>query len=465
MFGPLRRQLHPRLSRSVSQALAEPMAWNQAPTKITTLPNGLRVATKESFSEVASLGVFLDAGVRSETPETAGATHLIEALALTGTSKRPLDALESEVESMGGVLSMTGGREFSNYTLSCMGSDAKQGIDILSDLVTDVPVGNLGKEKESILRNLEELDQPTRSVIDDRLHITAFRDCSLGYSTIGPFEGIDNISSEALAGYVGSNFTAEKMVLVAAGPMAHEEVVEMATASMGSIPTGVPAPYVTKPYFCGAELIYRNDEMGALAYVSVGYESVPWKSPDAVTFMIMKEVIGSYNKSAGLVPGTISGNRVHNAIANKMGVGCAEEAEAFNCFYKDTGLFGWYVVCDEVAVEHAVGELMFGVNVLAFSITDEEVERAKRALKISLFGGSGSADDTCATVGQSVLAYGREIPAAEMMLRIEAIDAEEVKRVAWEYLQDAEIAVTGLGPLHGMPHYMVLRNQSRMHRY
>ena len=35
-------------------------------------------------------------------------------------------------------------------------------------------------------------------------------------------------------------------------------------------------------------------------------------------------------------------------------------------------------------------------------------------------------------------------------LRIDAIDAEEVKRVAWQYLNDAEIAVTALGPLHGI---------------
>jgi len=411
------------------------------------------------------LGVYIDAGVRSETAETAGASHLIEALALTGTAKRPKDALESEVESMGAILNMSAGREYSSYSLSLMGSDMKQGVDILSDLVTDVPVGNLAKEKESILRGLEEMDQPTRSVIDDRLHLTAFRDCSLGYSTIGPYEGIDSLTSDSLASYVGTNYTADKMVLVAAGPTPHEEVVSLAAASMGSIPTGVPSPSAEKPYFCGAELIYRNDEMGPLAYISVGYESVPHKSPDAVAFMIMKEVIGTYKKNEGLVPGKISGNRVHNAVANKMDVGCAEEFEAFNYSYKDTGMFGFYAVCDEVAVEHCVGELMFGVNVLAFSITDEEVERAKRALKISLFGGSGSTAATCADVGKQVLAYGREVPAAEMMMRIEAIDAEEIKRVAWEYLQDAEVAVTALGPLHGMPHYMVLRNQSRMHRY
>ncbi|CAK9057651.1 unnamed protein product [Durusdinium trenchii] len=224
--------------------------------------------------------------------------------------------------------------------------------------------------------------------------------------------------------------------------------------------------------------------MGPLAYISIGWEAVPYKSPDAVTFMVMQAIIGKYKKNTGLVPGTISGNRTINAVANKMGVGCAEEYETIMHFYKDTGVFGFYTVCDEVAVEHAVGELMFGINLLSFSVTDEEVERAKRELKASLVNGSGSTQESCNQVGKEVLAYGRGIPPAEMMsgnpttttpwdhgrnvsfaapvrLRIDAVDAEEVKRVAYKYCNDQEISVTGLGPLHGMPELYILRQATQ----
>merc|ERR1719468_179783 len=148
-----------------------------------------------------------------------------------------------------------------------------------------------------------------------------------------------------------------------------------------------------------------------------------------------------------------------------MQVGCADEFEAFINFYRDTGVFGFYVACDEVAVEHAVGELMFGANLLSFSVTDEEIERAKRELKMSLFSAPTSSEASCATLGKEVLAYGRGLPPAETLLRIEAVDAQEVKRVAWKYLNDAEIAVTGLGPLHGLVSYYELRRNTAMHRY
>jgi len=455
----------PGLARGVSQVLADPMAWNQAPVTVTTLSNGVRVATKESFSETASVGVYLDAGTRNETKETVGATYLLEQLSLTGTAKRPMAKLESEVESMGASLDMSYGREHSSFAMHLFNKDLAQGVDILSDMVTAPGVANLDKEKANILRKLDVTEQPTRAVIDDRLHACAFRDYSLGFSTCGPFDGIENLTQAHLKQYIDSNYTAEKMVIAASGGIKHGEVVKLAEKAFGSVKAGPPIVGTTKPYFCGAELLYRNDEMGPTAYISVAWEAVPWKSPDAVTFMVMQSIIGSYKKNSGLVPGSISGNRVINSVANKMGVGCADQFECFMNFYKDTGLFGFYIECDEVAVEHAVGELMFGCNLLSFSVTDEEVERAKRELKATLVNGSGSTMESCNEMGTQVLAYGRGLPPAEMMLRIDAVDAEEVKRVAYKYLNDQEIAITGLGPLHGMPQFYSMRQKTAMVRY
>jgi len=465
MFGAISRQLRPRLSRGLTQVLAEPMAWNQPGVAVTTLPNGVRVATQETFGETSSVGIFINAGTRDESRETAGAAHVVEQLAFSGTKKRPKAQLQTEVESMGALMNMTAGREQTSYTISVCNKDLKQGVDILADLVTSPPVGNLAKEKEGVLQKLDEVETPTRAVLDDRLHMCAWRDYSLGFSSVGPFDGIETLTEAHLQSYVNANYTADKMVIAAAGPAKHEELVAMASAALGGVKPGAPAPAGTKPYFCGAELLYRNDEMGPTAYISVGWEAVPWRSPDAVTFMVMQAIMGSYKKGEGLIPGNISGNRITNAVANKMNVGCADEFEAFNLFYKDTGMFGFYVVCDEVAVEHAVGELMFGANLLSFSVTDEEVERGKRELKCKLFGGCGSAADLCDEMGKQVLAYGRGVSPAEMLLRIEAVDAEEVKRVAWKYLNDNEVAVTALGPLHGMPQYYDLRRATVMHRY
>lgn len=450
---------------SMTQVVSEPMAWNQAPAQVTVLPNGVRVATKETFSEVASVGVFINAGSRDETNSTAGAAHLVEQLSCRGTSTRSRAKLEQEVESMGATLKAKCGREQSSYCMSLFKGDERKGLDILSDIVRNVGSSNFAQEKADIVRRLDEREVPTREVIDDRLHACAFRDGPLGFSAVGPFENIGSLTEAHVKSYVDSNYTAENMVISSSGQISHAEMVKAANEAFGSVKGGIPRPVSDKPYFCGAELIYRNDEMGPTAYISIGWEGVPWKSPDAVAFMVMESIIGTYTKHGGLVPGVISGNRVANAVANKMNVGCADEYQAFNKFYRDTGMFGFYIACDEVAVEHAVGELMFGVNLLSFSVTEEEVARAKRELKAKLFSTPTSSLHSCEELGTQMLAYGRGIPPAEMILRIDAIDSEDIKRVAWKYLNDAEISVTALGPLHGISSYYELRRMTTMHRY
>jgi len=231
MISTLRQQvLRPRFVRGVSQALANPAAWNQAPVQITKLPNGLRVATQETNGSFASTGLFIDAGVRSETAATAGATKVIEKLAFSGTEARNAAKLEMEVELMGAELSVEAGREHTKFLV--VGGDVGHSVNILADIAANPGLDQFGANKDEIIRSLASGDAPTRSVIDDRLHQCAFRDCSLGRTAIGPFDGIDSLSSEQLKSYVRSNYTANNMVLAATGPVKHSDVVKFASESL-----------------------------------------------------------------------------------------------------------------------------------------------------------------------------------------------------------------------------------------
>lgn len=56
------------------------------PHQVTTLPNGLRVATEQlPFAETATLGVWINSGSRFETDATNGAAHFLEHILFKGT--------------------------------------------------------------------------------------------------------------------------------------------------------------------------------------------------------------------------------------------------------------------------------------------------------------------------------------------------------------------------------------------
>lgn len=52
--------------------------WNVPETEVTTLSNGLRVATENTGNPTCTVGLWIDAGSRYETEKTNGVAHFLE---------------------------------------------------------------------------------------------------------------------------------------------------------------------------------------------------------------------------------------------------------------------------------------------------------------------------------------------------------------------------------------------------
>ncbi|KAJ1626752.1 peptidase family M16-domain-containing protein [Pavlovales sp. CCMP2436] len=87
----------------------------QAPTSVTTLPNGLRVATETMPGKTATVGVWVDTGSRFEDEKNNGVAHFLEHLIFKGTQQRSQHELEVEVENMGAHLNAYTSREQTVY--------------------------------------------------------------------------------------------------------------------------------------------------------------------------------------------------------------------------------------------------------------------------------------------------------------------------------------------------------------
>ena len=102
-------------------AVARTLATYAVPptTRVSTLPNGLTVATEANPSaQTATVGAWIDAGSRSESERNNGTAHFLEHMAFKGTGKRSQQALELEVENLGAHLNAYTSREQTVYYLS-----------------------------------------------------------------------------------------------------------------------------------------------------------------------------------------------------------------------------------------------------------------------------------------------------------------------------------------------------------
>ncbi|KXS97307.1 hypothetical protein AC578_10721 [Pseudocercospora eumusae] len=444
------------------RSLATPVN-NGATTESTTLTNGFTIATEYSpYAQTSTVGVWIDAGSRAETDKTNGTAHFLEHLAFKGTQKRSQSQLELEIENMGGHLNAYTSRENTVYYAKSFNSDVPQSVDILADILQNSKLENsaIERERDVILREQEEVDKQLEEVVFDHLHATAFQNQPLGRTILGPKENILSISRDDLTNYIKTNYTADRMVLVGAGGVPHEQLVKLAEQYFGNIPAYNPNAqnnaYVrgidSKPDFVGSEVRIRDDTMPT-ANIAIAVEGVSWKDDDYFTALVTQAIVGNWDRSMGNSPylGSKLSTFVHDhKLANSF--------MSFSTSYSDTGLWGIYMVTDAVTrIDDLVHFTLREWSRLSFNVTEAETERAKQQLKASILLSLDGTTSVAEDIGRQIITTGRRLSPEEVERVVGSITAQDVMRFAQTKLWDRDVAVSAVGQIEGLLDYNRIR--------
>jgi len=456
-------------SLSTSAAIATPSYPDyvlRAPTThVTTLSSGLRVASETvQGSQTATVGVWIDAGSRYETAHNNGVAHFLEHLAFKGTSKRTQQQLEMEIENMGGHLNAYTSREQTVYFAKVFRSDVGKAVEILSDILlnSQLDAGAIERERDVILREMSEVNKQQEELVLDHLHTTAFQGTGLGRTILGPEENIRSLTRDDLVNYIQQHYTAPRMVIVGAGAVEHEQLCGLADQHFGSVPTtpktGVEVA-MEPAVFTGSDYCvkFNSDDT---AHIAIAYESASWTSEYAFPLMLMQVMLGSYDRTQGL--GRYHASRMGEDIAAQE---LAHSVSAFNTCYKDTGLFGVYMVCPDNKVDDLVWTVMNNLVRLVHIPSDEEVERAKQQLKAIMLTGLDGHSNVAEDIGRQLLTYGRRMTPAEIFSRIDAVTRDDIRATATKVIHDKDHALAAVGGIHELPDYNWFRRHSYWIRY
>jgi processing peptidase subunit beta len=462
-------------SRIVGRVLRVPgITQRAASTSVSTLDNGMRVASESSEGQTATVGVWIDAGSSFETDADNGSAHFLEHMAFKGTKKRTQYQLEKEIEDLGGHLNAYTSREQTVYYAKVAEKDVAQATDILSDILQNslLDPGAIERERSVILREMEEVMSMKEEVVFDELHATAYQGTSLGRTILGPVENIRSITRDDLEKYINTHYTAPRMVFAGAGAVNHDQLVDLAAKSFDKLPKGAPASEVSEASrehkFTGSDARFVDTEMDEIHF-AMAFESVGWTHPDSVAFMVMQSMLGQWdaNTPAGSTPAATMCKEI-------VGEGDAKSIMAFNTTYSNTGLFGVYGVADHTSVENFLYIQMNELVRMCHKVSDFELERAKNQLKTTMAMQLGDGTSAvCEDIGRQVLTYGRRVPIEEMFARIDAVDADTVNRVAYDHINDKDLAFVSFGPRDDgkakprrvIPDYNWLRRRTYWLRY
>eukprot|EP00096_Caligus_rogercresseyi_P003989 TRINITY_DN180_c0_g1_i1.p1 TRINITY_DN180_c0_g1~~TRINITY_DN180_c0_g1_i1.p1 ORF type:complete len:477 (+),score=141.93 TRINITY_DN180_c0_g1_i1:737-2167(+) len=429
---------------------------NVPPTQVTTLDNGLRVATEDSGAATATVGLWVDTGSRYETAENNGVAHFLEHMAFKGTAKRSQMDLELEVENIGAHLNAYTSREQTVFYAKCLSSDVPQAVDILSDIIQNSKFGEqeIERERGVILREMQEVEMNLQEVVFDHLHSVAYQGTPLGRTILGPTKNIKSISREDLTHYIRTHYKPSRMVLAGAGGVSHEALTQLAGKHFGGLSNESQneVPLDLHCRYTGSEVRVRDDSM-PYAHVALAVEGCGWTDPDNIPLMIANTIVGSWDRSMG--GGTHNASPLAHYAAD---LNLCSSFQSFNTCYKDTGLWGIYFVAGKMTQKEFTWHIQQEWIRLCTSVTDFEVDRAKNLLKTNMLLQMDGTTPICEDIGRQMLAYGRRVPQDELEARIDAVDAKLVKDVCFKYIYDRCPVVAAVGPVENLLDYNKIRS-------
>src|SRR5512146_2644118 len=227
------------------------------------LGNGLRLLTEQiPHVRSVSIGVWLTRGSRHEPAEHGGIAHFVEHMLFKGTKTRSAEAIAQDIDSIGGQLDAFTAKEYASYYIKVLDENLPLAVDIRSDIVLNPAFAedDIEREKKVVLEEIKMVEDTPDDLVHEIFTQTFWEHHPLGRPILGTPETVEALKQESLREYFEQAYTANNMIIAAAGNIQHERVrdlLEKAFANIratGAVLVDVPPTVVPKVTIRSKEL-------------------------------------------------------------------------------------------------------------------------------------------------------------------------------------------------------------------
>jgi len=412
---------------------------------LRTLRNGVRLlAIPMPHVQSASVGVFLRAGSRDETPTTNGIGHVLEHMAFKGTTTRSVQAINLDAERLGADVNAFTGKDSTGYFMTGLGRHAEHLLRMTADIVLNstFPADELQRELEVIRQEAIEYDEDPQESSSELLDRAIWGDHPMGMPVIGTVANIEGFSRDDLVRHVRSHYAAERTVVVGAGNFDVEAWLALAGQLFAAMPASsrpsesCPAT----PSYVGHALARRFTQVSQV-FLNMAFPMAPARQDE----MPQQRWRVAASLAANLFGGGMSAPLV-DTVREQLGLAYTAHSTM------DSGdvwaNFVVHAVTTPDKLDALVAATIGLLRAQAITIDPVHLERAKNQLTVSRVC---AAERTYATMEQAVeelFASGTVTPMAEAIAMIDGIGAEEVRAVFERMLANAPaLAITGKGAI------------------
>jgi len=398
--------------------------------------NGLRLLVREDpklpFVDFRAL---LKGGVIAETETNNGITKLTARMLLKGTKTRTAEQIADSIESVGGDISYIAGNNSFGVSTHVMKDDFDLGMDVLADVLQQptFPDTQLERERSVQLAEIKaEQDQILRAGMQV-LREAMYTRHPYRFNVLGTPQSVSKLTRADLADFHHRYVVPNNIVLTVFGDVNAEEVRKQVEAKFGGMQSEKLEFPVAGPERLAASTEKTEIKPKEQAVLLIGYSGTDIFNKDRFALEVLAEAYSGM------------GSRLFARLRDELGL----------CYYVgasqllglDSGYVAFYVGTTPKNVELCQKEIFAELDKLKETgLTDKELERAKNGLigkrKVSMQDNG----DLSLSVGLDELCglgynYFQSIDE-----KYEAVTADDIKRVANDYLAGQPHAVVVVRP-------------------
>lgn len=402
-----------------------------------TLDSGLRILTEEiPYVRSVSVGVWVSSGSRFERPELNGVSHFIEHLLFKGTKNRSAKAIAETIDGLGGQLNAFTSKEHTCYYVKVLDEHFAVAVDVLADMLQNslLQPTDIDKERGVIIEEIKMYEDVPDDLVHDLFAKTVWPTHPLGKAIVGTADVISGLSRGQIVEYLNSHYTADRIVIAAAGNIRHQEAVDTIARAFAGLRGTAGERYGMEAPVLGTGVTIKRKDIEQV-HLCIGGKGVPQDHDDAYPLHILNTVLGGGPSS-----------RLFQEIREERGL--AYSVYSYQSSFRDAGLFTIYAGMSPAYLDEVVELILEEMSrVVDSGITGEEVIRAKEQMKGQLVLSLESTSNRMSRLGRSELALGRILSPDEVIEKIDRVTADEVHRLVRDLLVPDTLSLAAVGPV------------------
>jgi zinc protease len=412
------------------------------PIKFTEfkLANGLRVILHEDHSTpIVGVNLWYHVGSKNEVPGKTGYAHLFEHMMFQG-SKNYDDDYFKPIQEAGGNLNGSTNPDRTNYWEVVPSNFLELALfmeaDRLGGLLDVLNEAKLANQRE-VVKNEKRQNYDNRpyGLVGAKINETLYpKTHPYHWLTIGSLDDLSAASLEDIKDFFRRYYTPNNATLTIAGDFTPADARRLVEKHFGAIPRGPEATPVPMQVATISELKRINmEDRVALPRVYTVWPVPPQYTTDEAALDSLATILGGGKSS-----------RLYKTLVYERQI--AQDVSAFNNSAEIAGQFQIVATAKPgktlAELEGAIGEELERIK--QTPPTPEEIERAYNAREASFIynlqniGGFGGKNDQ---LGQYATFLNRPDYFNEDLARYRRVTAEDVKRVANQYLTDKRLVV------------------------